>query len=628
MRTPEERALCREMQGLLHDSIVWCPAREIMRDIRSFTRRFSNEGFAFVSKVLPSLAKALDKALSGNENFELPSNFKKKDGSAVPKFLGFAFSMIFDDCGALKPDVPADLIRWLRTFLIYAYKIEVPFSNEKIQEYSEAFIATDKSLKTQARDSALRFVMANQISDVLGHPDFGKPKYGPGISSDFPRTDRYWHYMPNNHLRKAFGRDFFHQPGEYAEEECFIIVWIGFLLANHISAELNINYSLNLIPILGGEEESISKVLFVPKDSRGPRVICCEPAYKMKAQQAVREVLYKVVQNHPRTQGFVNFDDQSINQKLTFDNRYATIDLKDASDRVSLSLVRKVFPPNWVKLFDVTRSPLASLPDGRVIRQKKFAPMGNALCFPVLALTAYVAITSGIYLAGGPLPKDNKDVFVYGDDIIVLNEWAEIAMSCLEEVDLLVNRSKSFINSQFLESCGQDTFRGFDVTSLKRRQMPVSSKNKHVRPRRITKDVKNLCHSVALANSLANKGYKNTSELVFKNVEDVLGRLPYGTTESPYLCRQTERTEDAWMLNGHVQEGEMEIRAYVIKDPKVKINHSPWSRLRSNLIDGGAVTPDLFGGIPPLDVNRIGKRQPVLLRTTLKQWYVGSYTIA
>lgn len=623
MRTPEERALLREMQGLLHDSIVWCPAREIMRDIKSFTRRFSNEGFAFVSKVLPLLGKALDKALSGNENFVLPSHFTCKDGTAAPKFLGYAFSMIFDDFGALKQEVPADLIRWLRTFLTYAYKIEVPFSNEKTKEFSEVFISTDKSLKAQHADSPLKLIMGHQISDLLGDPYLGKPKYGPGISSDFPRTDRYEHYVPPSELRAAFGREIFHQPAEYAEIENWLCFIAGFLLANSISSELNIAYTF------GEYAESESKVLFVPKDSRGPRVICCEPAYKMKAQQSLRETLYSVVQSHPRTQGKVNFSDQSVNQKLTFEfEKYSTIDLKDASDRVSLSLVRNVFPPNWVVLFEACRSPLALLPDGRKIRQKKFAPMGNALCFPILAIVAYTAITSGIYLAGGPLPKDNNDVYVYGDDIIVLNEWAEVAMSCLEEVDLLVNRSKSFINSQFLESCGQDTFRAQDVTSLKRRQMPVSHVNKHVRPRRITEGVKNLCHSVALANSLAKSGYKNTSELVFKNVEDVLGRLPYGTAESPYMCRQLSTAELAWTMNGHVQEGEMEIRAYMIKDPKVKINHSSWSRLRSNLIDGGAVTPDLFGGIPPLDVNKIGKRKPVLLRATFKQWYVGSYTVA
>lgn len=626
MRNPEELSVYREMDVLLHESNCWINCREISNDANTFSRRFKHEGFCFLSKTLPMLGKAFDRALSGNENFSFSSSFsKKRKNDAYPKFLGAAFSLVFDNDGCLRESIDPNLIVWIRTFLFYAYKIETPYDEQLISEFGDSFINTDNAVGNNA-SSKFKAIMATQLADITEKFSICSPVYGPGISSDLPRNDRYGHFVPPSHLRNLVGRDYFHQPDEFRDEEDMILFTYAFLLAFSSSESLSTEYTL------GSNDpfvNSYSKVLFVPKDSRGPRVICCEPAYKMKVQQGIRNSLYSIVEAHPRTRGLVNFTDQTVNQNLTYEfDKYCTLDLKEASDRVCLDLVNDVFPSHLVSLFNATRSSVALLPDGRRVTLKKFAPMGNALCFPVLALIAFTSITTGIYLSGGPRPSDNNFVFVYGDDIIVPNEWAQVAIESLTTVGLLVNVSKSYINSQFLESCGQDSFRGTSVNCIKRRKMPTQSRKRTYRPRCIHTESESILHSVSLANSLNELGYKNTSDFIFSEVEKLVGPLPYGTIESSYICKVVKTTEQAWELNESYENEKGEIRAYVTKTGSINVDHTAYSRLRSNLIEGSKVNLDLFGAIAPFDPNKISDRRVSLLRTTLKKWYVGSYTRA
>jgi hypothetical protein len=66
----------------------------------------------------------------------------------------------------------------------------------------------------------------------------------------------------------------------------------------------------------------------------------------------------------------------------------ATIDLSDASDRVSLALVEELFGfnPGFLRFLKLSRSPFAQLPGGELVLLNKFASMGSALTFPVEAM--------------------------------------------------------------------------------------------------------------------------------------------------------------------------------------------------------------------------------------------------
>jgi hypothetical protein len=211
-----------------------------------------------------------------------------------------------------------------------------------------------------------------------------------------------------------------------------------------------------------------AKVLLVPKDCRGPRLISCEPRETMWIQQGLMRKLVTCLESHKATSGFVNFTDQTINArlaKLGSENRkLATLDLKDASDRVTVELVSLIFPTNWVDALLACRSGSTVMPDGTVVPLVKHAPMGSATCFPVMALCIWA-------IAKAVIPVHRK-VYVYGDDVIVDTDVAEIVTSALERVGLAVNSNKSFVWGPFRESCGCEAVDGVDITPVRLRMIP------------------------------------------------------------------------------------------------------------------------------------------------------------
>jgi hypothetical protein len=251
-------------------------------------------------------------------------------------------------------------------------------------------------------------------------------------------------------------------------------------------------------------------------------------------------------ENHWLTKGQINFTRQDINRQLALESsisrKYATIDLKDASDRVSCYLVDRIFSqvPDLLFRLRGCRTTATKLPDGRVVALKKFAPMGSALCFPIEAAVFWViivaAICRGLKL---PLALVGKEVFVYGDDIIVPTDWAPLSMQALERFSLRVNHSKCCIGGLFRESCGIDAFKGVVVT-----------------PQRIrTQWTDHPCDGsvyasyISLANELCKAGYTSCSDLVWDKLRRTYGALPYGTTRSSFPCRIVDFHRSAESLN-------------------------------------------------------------------------------
>jgi hypothetical protein len=176
-------------------------------------------------------------------------------------------------------------------------------------------------------------------------------------------------------------------------------------------------------------------------------------------------LLYKAVEEHPLTSGYVNFTDQGVNRALTLEaseyQNWCTLDLKDASDRVRWDLVQHLFPGNWVEALDACRTRFVDMGGGELFGpMRKFAPMGSAVCFPVEALVFWSLLQS---ILGCP-------VYVYGDDIILPTAFAAEASHILESFDLKVNEQKSCYKTPFRESCGLDCWLGSDVSYVKARE--------------------------------------------------------------------------------------------------------------------------------------------------------------
>lgn len=219
-----------------------------------------------------------------------------------------------------------------------------------------------------------------------------------------------------------------------------------------------------------------AKLVMVPKSMLAYRTISMEPATLMWYQQGVLRAFVddlKHRHNHPLRRRF-RPEFQQPNRDLAWegsiDGSYATIDLSSASDSVSWALVRKWFGKSllypWLL---TTRSREVELPDGTVHCQKKYAPMGSALCFPVECIVFCAIVEASIKEAGGdPISSRYR---VYGDDIVVESEYAPFVMSRLERNGFKVNTRKSFFRTDtpwfFRESCGGEYLDGLDVTPLR-----------------------------------------------------------------------------------------------------------------------------------------------------------------
>lgn len=502
------------------------------RDIETLRNRVNREGFPFLSVELPKLDKALLAGISDG-TFVTPDGFRTKHNSKLPSFLYGLFSEVFDDMGTYLGNQASDAaVRDIHQFTSFFYKVETEFTLEQKFTFAEKFMATEAEVNALTFDktSPVLRIASDLITSVLAGFNLQDIvcKDGPGATANSTffnkkskKLDNYectsWEYLP-----------------------------LFFSNNNHMWAETH------RWPKEGERKEPTSKVCFVPKDSRGPRVISAEPRECQWIQQGIRGFIYDAVERSPLTRGQVNFTDQSINSELAIkasvEKNLATLDLSDASDRISLRLVEILFSgvPQLLDALKVSRSVQTELTVSDDLKWthklSKFAPMGSAVCFPVLALVVWSLIKASIYLECSDeqinlpwcdtCPSD--EVFVFGDDIIVSSYYATTAINALESHGLKVNIRKSFIECDFSESCGMDAYKGRRITPVRLRH-PLRVTPKINGKNSITPKSYHFSH-VETANMLASEGRYGAALYLAKHTQKEIGDLPFGYPHSEYLC--------------------------------------------------------------------------------------------
>lgn len=426
------------------------------RDLKTLHERVEHEGITFLTVVLPRIGKALDR-FHATTVWDAPEGFECKletfdnphcselpcDYHFIPLFMRKAIKLAVSGKSPLAVD-------YVRQMSYVFYKLEVPYDQKTLGDFLEGFKITDQEVgcvfanEDPQRDRLLataRGLVARVLNNV--DPRDIRPSHGKGSTAC--RTKDHEKYHKLRYYRKL--DDYF----SYSE--------YFFFSSSHLIDELGKLESSE-------ERDPMARVVFVPKDSRGPRVISCEPAELLFIQQGLMNLLYETIENHHLTRGRVNFASQEVNRDLarqsSIDGVYATLDLSEASDRVSLELVRRIFPTNWFEALDACRSEETLLPDGTVMRMHKFAPMGSSCCFPVEALCFWALVQAKmIHL------RCESECFIYGDDIIVEASHSSSIMEAIESVGLKVNREKSFCYGPFRESCGGEYYQGVDVTPIR-----------------------------------------------------------------------------------------------------------------------------------------------------------------
>lgn len=203
-----------------------------------------------------------------------------------------------------------------------------------------------------------------------------------------------------------------------------------------------------------------NEVSFVPKNAKTERSIALEPSgnglLQLGAGWCIANRLRRVN---------INIQDQKNNQLFAlfgsecywYTGAISTIDLKAASDSISIELVRMLLPPDWWIFLNSIRSPSYRINGGPETRYEKFASMGNGFCFPLETLIFYAVCKTAIEETGDTL------LAVYGDDIALPKGAALLAIERLRWCGFRTNVDKTFVHGQFRESCGADYFGGSDV---------------------------------------------------------------------------------------------------------------------------------------------------------------------
>lgn len=494
------------------------------RDFETIEKRFLHEGYSFLAVTLPAFGDALTRALASGR-FASPSGFKTSRGQAIPRFLSGMLCDVFEpSSGLLKQNAELGVVKCLRDALYMFKKIQLSdevglkLHNKAVTEFFANDTITSEHIIDPGVESylqrAARYMLPTLCSRELDTLTF---KHGPGAVAERLKGNQKWSALYDALSSEGF------DVGELGFAN-FLFTAKGIVALQHREVSKVAHLGTNS----PGSSSSRARLVSVPKNSSSVRLITVEPLLKQFVQQGLNIRLREEILKCPVLKQCLALTDQSLNQNLALEgsltDEWATLDLKSASDLLSLKLVKLMFghhTPFWEQMIKARSNEVLA---GKVpVELSKFAGMGNALTFPVQSVVFAIVAISAILASEGSMPTKGKlrraarHVRVYGDDIVVKTKHANQVVSWLHKAGLAVNIKKSFLEGNFKESCGVDAFRGVDVTPLYLRYRPDNSSTE---PRVIA-------HLVAFSNQAWLRGLYSVSTCVRDEVEQRLKkRLP------------------------------------------------------------------------------------------------------
>lgn len=433
------------------------------RDICTLISRVNAEGVSFALVALPRLAEGLFQYLeTGQSTYP---GFRVLPGVGHPVFLRRLFHLAYTE-GAKQ----VEAIKCIYQFSVAFKKLKGPYPKTVLATQLRKFIEVDAELAQLDFSSELlqpivdeaRADIAELLSGLRLESQDAKPRPGPGSTND--PVPKHLRFRPHVLYRQIddvipYVDEFHVHPWD-----CITTGWYNRLYREAV-----------------GEQRARFK--FVHKTVGKPRGICIEQNETQFLQQKYKRLLYRYIESHPMTLYRIKFTDQSINADLALlssvTGQDATIDMSEASDRVSRKLVSALFrgldihdhlmalSTKWIDF------PKKYLEEGMPasMMTEKYAPMGSGLCFPVMTLVHWALCRAIIKLS--MQPDDYRErVYVYGDDIILPTECIEAIFTYLPRFGMKLNMNKSFYRSKFRESCGIHAYNGVDITPVYFKHLP------------------------------------------------------------------------------------------------------------------------------------------------------------
>nr|QDH87822.1 MAG: RNA-dependent RNA polymerase [Leviviridae sp.] len=523
-------------------------------DINTVKRRVKHEGYSFLTITLPDFGKAIQKWLDHGQ-VDPVSAFRSRQG--LPLFLGGFLDRVFDrNSGVLLTDPCVDSIHALRQLTLMFGKIALPCSDARVRKAMREFVECEQDVRrADSKLSRKQLENFKQMSTLLFRNVFLSmerdlyagallPKHGPGAVAE--KLSSNGKYRSTSWTRRLEG---------------------SFPASEYLIPNSRFSRELDQVTILEPGAEVPVRVTPVPKTLKTPRIIAIEPTCMQYMQQALKRSFLEHFSKDDLLTSLIGFDDQTPNQRMacqgSIDNRTATLDLSEASDRVSNQLVRTMLRdfPLLQGAVDASRSRLAVMDDGTVIRLAKYASMGSALCFPMEALVFTTLIFLGIQeslntsLTREDVKSFSSSVRVYGDDLIVPADHVLTVVSALEHFGAKVGLDKSFWTGRFRESCGREYYAGSDISIVRVRQLLPGT----------TADVREVIASVALRNQLYMSGYWQTARWLDNRLRKVLKHFPDVEPTSPLLGRVS-------LLGYQAERVDPNLHAPLVKGYRVEAN--------------------------------------------------------
>lgn len=511
-----------QVNGLLHvllgvfkDIEAAYPALKgsLRKDIRRVALNCQSRGLAYFTLDLPSLESCLLAGLeSGRLEAEGPCSHMVSQNTRVPRFLSGLWLRVFDKSACLRQDADATALFFLRQVLKLGKKLEVGCSPWRLAAALENYHGIERTLRRptfkweaddrfNSRDCLdLSLTESDKSADECAEGDLFKeekdsvkyPRWLVGrdylllqraqIVCDFV-VSQFRHFsapeLSYSLEQDGLGTGLKHGPGAVAErvtmaEKSKFPNW-PYKLEYVFPYSLCGSHSGNRddIPL---RNEVPSRLICVPKTSKGPRIIAAEPTSHQWCQQLLLR-FFNIEFQRLFGGDFLDLKSQSKSGQLvlqaSIDRKLATVDLTDASDRLSCWTVERCFRsnPNLLNALHAARTRLLRddvSKDPSFLLLRKFASQGTACTFPVQSLV-FLCLALSVSLktdkvSWSTIGKLRTQVRVYGDDIIIPRRGYEDLVRLLQLLELKANTAKSYANGHFRESCGTDGFKGYDVT--------------------------------------------------------------------------------------------------------------------------------------------------------------------
>jgi len=552
---------------MLDESGIRC-CTSTVKDLETGLCRFEHEGLSFLTITLPRFGKDLQKGLDqGKVDSSLFVGFQRSGG--LPRFLRGFLRRVFDQSsGVVLPDPDIDAILCIRQLCFVFEKIALECSEERYKKAMSGYVQTEDDVKAADRRSPIRdsvdlrstFAMLfgdsiDRLNRDLRESRYDRflPKHGPGATAD-----------------RLVGNQKFQQ-SRWSSRLERILPAGEFIIPNW-----KYHTSLMGVDIIQPGAEQPVRVISVPKTLKTPRIIAIEPTAMQYAQQSVLHAILGSFQEDNFLNEYITLHDQTPNQRMAREGsssqELATIDLSEASDRVSNQLVRYLLAPwpDFSEAVDACRSRSADVPGHGVLRLAKFASMGSALTFPIETMVFIAIVVDRLRKSHPTTPwKEIKEIALsttraYGDDLIVPVSIVHDVILDLQAYGFKVNEDKTFYNGSFRESCGRDYYNGIDISvSRLRRLLPTS---RH--------DASEVIAMVSFRNQLYFAGFWTTCQWLDKRIERILKFYPLVSPTSPGLGRHSFLPIEVYPHEVRGRYQRPEVKAWI-----------PYGRIPLNAID-------------------------------------------